>query len=204
MGLHTKPNDIPGILLLERAKKMDTLMKTLTVYCDKDLVFTYDGKPFEDQKEVTALVRKYNTDGNLLWGFKPDTFYQFPFEGEVEVVTFYNPKVSPISVARLVPSQPEESQEDSEELFKTFLGEIPKLLNPIYRRMKELDKSIAVDKPRISNEIAKQVSNDVRNILQNTTEQYDLFKLFYRECVDENGLDLDKAFKHFSITRKHP
>src|SRR5687767_3804347 len=94
-------------------------MKTLTVYCDKDLVFRWnewpvepvsnpskswfnelnkykaalevakrESIPMEDQKEITGLVRKYNTDGNLLWGFKPDTFYSFPFEGEGRIKVF--------------------------------------------------------------------------------------------------------------------
>lgn len=107
-------------------------MKTLTVYCDKDLVFRWnewpdqlkqlnnhsvawenaaneyaaalelakrESKPFEDQKEVTGLVRKYNTDGNLLWGFKPDTFYSFPFDGEVEVIIIPNIAYSPSTTA---------------------------------------------------------------------------------------------------------
>jgi hypothetical protein len=121
-------------------------MKTLTLYCDKDLVFRWNEWPEKPERATEPslayfqLLDKYNAALEVakrdsiafedqdyitkLLGFRvePDTFYSFPFEGEVKAFEmptiklkgqgYHINKSKPEKFVRLIPESKQESQED--------------------------------------------------------------------------------------------
>jgi hypothetical protein len=144
-------------------------MKTLTVYCDKDLVFRWNEWPenncvllprefFEKETEYklhvigyndcelaykaalevakresipmdkqddikTRAIEKYWTPNNNFI-LKPDTFYSFPFEGEVKRLLhcdeYHSHTKSSCYLARLIPESKEESQDCWKQIYIDF------------------------------------------------------------------------------------